>query len=283
MHLAVVTNHRSGSGTDRDQVLRLLSRHGIRITDLDIADLPTDLPAGVDRLVVAGGDGSLGVAARTANAAGVPMAVVPTGTANDFANATGLPRDIEAACALATAPDAAVRHHEVGLTGDLAFVNVAAAGLSAVASGLARPLKKRLGALAYPVSAVRAGLTAPPFECRVVVDDVERFAGAAWQVVVAVTGAFGGGSSIGGTRRDDGLLDVAAVPAGSRAALAKYGYGMRRGTLTRLKEVHHHRGRRIEVVTSSEFNVDGEVRTLDPPVFTLLSGGVDLVVPTRGS
>lgn len=278
MHLAVVTNHNSGSGrTARDRVLRLLSRNGIRTTVLDLADLPGPLPGGVDRLVVAGGDGSLGVAARTANQAGVPMAVVPTGTANDFAGAAGIPRDIEAACRLA-ATGTRTLHHEVALTGDVAFVNVAAAGLSAVASRLARPLKPRLGALAYPLSAIRAALATPPIECRVLVDGDEKFAGEAWQVVVAATGAFGGGSSIGGTRRDDGLLDVAAVPAGRRLALARYGYGMRRGTLTDLTDVHHHRGTHITVDTDSEFNVDGEVRTLKPAEFTLLPGGVEVVV-----
>jgi diacylglycerol kinase family enzyme len=278
VHLAVVTNRRSGSGTDRDRILRLLSRNGVRLTTLDLADLPGPLPADTDRLVVAGGDGSLGVAARTANTAGVPLAVIPTGTANDFAAATALPRNVEDACRLAVTGER-TRHHEVALTGDVAFVNVAAAGLSAVASKLAGPLKSRLGALAYPASAVRAGVTAPPIECRVVVDGTECFAGKAWQVVVAATGAFGGGSSIGGTRRDDGLLDVAAVPAGSRLALAKYGYGMRRGTLTQLRDVRHHRGARIEVTTNSEFTVDGEPRALDPAVFTLLPGGVDVVVP----
>jgi diacylglycerol kinase family enzyme len=43
--------------------------------------------------------------------------------------------------------------------------------------------------------------------------------------------------------------------------------------------VHHHRGTRIELTTASEFTVDGELRTLDPAVFTLLPGGVDVVVP----
>jgi diacylglycerol kinase family enzyme len=275
VHLAVVTNERSGRGTERDRILRLLSRRGVRISALDLDELPTDLPD-VDRLVIAGGDGSLGVAARTANANGLPMAVLPVGTANDFASAAGIPADLEAACLLA-ATGTRTLHHEVGLTGELAFVNVAAAGLSAVASRIAKPYKKRLGALAYPLAAVRAGITAPPVDCRVVVDGAEVFAGKAWQVVVAVTGAFGGGSAIGGTRRDDGLLDVAAVPAKSRLALARYGYGMRRGHLTSLRDVHHHRGSRISVETTSEFTVDGETRTLDPATFTLLPGGVDVV------
>jgi len=281
VHLAVAANDRSGSSTDRDQILRLVGRAGIRPVALTIDQLDDPLPPEVERLVVAGGDGSIGVAARAANAAGIPLAVVPTGTANDFARAAGLPKDVEEACALASAPGARTRHHEVGLANGHPFVNVATAGLSAVASTLAEPLKPRLGPLAYTVAAVRAGMTADPVTCRVRVDGTQRFAGEAWQVVVALTGAFGGGSNIGGTRHDDGLLDVAAVPARSRLHLARHGYGMRRGSLTEQADVLHHRGRvvELELPDGTEFNIDGDLRTPTPPRFTLLPGGVELVIP----
>jgi YegS/Rv2252/BmrU family lipid kinase len=277
----VAANDRSGGSTDRDQILRLVSRAGIRPVALTLAQLDDPLPPEIERLVVAGGDGSIGVAARAANAAGIPLAVIPTGTANDFARALGLPRDLEEACALASTPSARTRHHEIGLANDHPFINVATAGLSAVASKLAVPLKPRLGPFAYTVAAVRAGITADPATCRVRVDGTERFAGPAWQVVVALTGAFGGGSNIGGTHHDDGLLDVAAVPARSRLHLARHGYGMRRGSLTEQADVHHHRGHVVELdlPQGTEFNIDGDLRAPDPPRFTLLPGGVEVVLP----
>ncbi len=281
MHLAVAANDRSGGSTDRDQILRLVSRAGIRPVALTLAQLDDPLPPEIERLVVAGGDGSIGVAARAANAARVPLAVIPTGTANDFARALGLPRDLEEACALASTPSPRTRHHEIGLANDHPFINVATAGLSAVASKLAVPLKPRLGPFAYTVAAVRAGITADSVTCRVRVDGTERFAGPAWQVVVALTGAFGGGSNIGGTHHDDGLLDVAAVPARSRLHLARHGYGMRRGSLTEQADVHHHRGHVVELdlPKGTEFNIDGDLRAPSPPRFTLLSGGVEVVIP----
>jgi diacylglycerol kinase family enzyme len=53
---------------------------------------------------------------------------------------------------------------------------------------------------------------------------------------------------------------------------------MRSGRLTSLRDVHHHRGNRVSVETTSEFNVDGELRELAPATFTLLAGGVEVVV-----
>jgi diacylglycerol kinase (ATP) len=282
MRIVLVANRLSGSGrTDADRVRRLLTEAGAEVEPRDLDQLGDPLPDGTERVVVAGGDGSIGAAVRAAADAGVPLAVLATGTANDFATTLGLPTDLEKACLLAADPAARTEQREVGLVGGHPFVNAAAAGLSAVASRLAKPHKARLGALAYAWGALRAGLTAPHTPCRVLVDGETVFHGDAWQVVVAVSGAFGGGSNIGGTRHDDDHLDVAVVPARSRLALVRHGYHMRRGMLTQQEDVPHHRGREIEVDAppGTEFNVDGDLHTLDPPRFTLLDGGVRVVVP----
>ena len=179
---------------------------------------------------------------------GVPLAVVAAGTANDFARSQGLPLDIEEACALARDPNATTRHAELALAGDRPFVNAAATGLSVVAAKEARPHKSRLGPLAYAVGARQgrrdrqAAALQRPLRRRQTAAD-----GRAWQVVVGATGAFGGGSEMGGTRPDDGLLDVAVVPAGSRVGLARRAFGMRRGRLTEQSDVAHHRGATIDV------------------------------------
>lgn len=283
MLLALVANARSGGSTDADRIAGLLRRQGAQVVLLALDDLTGAdlLPAGTDRVVVAGGDGSIGPAAAAAREAAVPLAVVPTGTANDFARALALPRELEPACALAADPQAGTARHELALVNDQPFVNAAAAGLSTVASRLAEPLKPRLGALSYALAALRAGVTASPLPCRVRCDGIEVYADDAWQVVVGVTGAFGGGSQLGETRPDDDQLDVAVVPAGARIALIRLAYGMRRGRLAAQTDVPHHRGRVVEVDVplGTPFNVDGELCRPDPARFELLAGGVEVIVP----
>jgi YegS/Rv2252/BmrU family lipid kinase len=232
--------------------------------------------------VVAGGDGSIGLAARAAADAGIPLAVVPTGTANDFARALGLPAERDRALDLAADPDAASTRIELLQAGeDRPFVNAASTGLAVAAAHRARPLKSRLGPLAYAVGAVRAGLTAHPLTLRVVADGEEAFAGEAWHVIVGGTGAFGGGSRLGRTDLRDEMLDVVLVERRSRASLVLRAWGMRRGTLEEQDGVHHARAHRVEVEVpdGTEFNIDGEICQLRPTVFSAQHGGVRVIVP----
>src|SRR5919202_590514 len=84
--------------------------------------------SGPDRIAVAGGDGTIGPVAAIAGRLDVPLAVIPAGTANDFARANGLPADPVEAAALA-ARGTALRRLELGRLADgRPFVNVASAG-----------------------------------------------------------------------------------------------------------------------------------------------------------
>src|ERR671928_190038 len=193
MRLALVANDASGSG-DAGRVAALLRERGATVTVHDFRPGQDDAVAAAaraaasaapDRLVAAGGDGSLGPVAAAAAAADLPLAVVPTGTANDFVRALDLPTDLEDACALAARAEARERAVDLLRAGDRPFLNAASAGLSVIAAREARPLKRPLGALAYAVGALRAGLAARPLACRATVDGAELFAGNAWQVIVA--------------------------------------------------------------------------------------------------
>ena len=295
VRLALIANPGSGTAPGVDELESLLSGgeadvHSVPIDEIADKD-GGDLQAGTldaltargrpHRIVVAGGNGSIGPAALCAAQLGVPLAVVPAGTANDFARAKELPLELEAACALARDPGATTAPADLGMAAGRPFVNAASAGLAVVAADAARPHKPRLGPLAYRVGALHAGLTASPLRCAVVCDGERGFAGPAWQIVVGVTGAFGGGSEIGATRPDDGLLDVAVVTAGSRLGLARRAFGMRAGRLAEQDGVAHERAAVIEVETDGHavFNVDGETCRCDPARFTLHPGGFQVVTP----
>ena len=60
---------------------------------LRAADLEAAAEAAPERVAVAGGDGTVGAVAELAGRLGVPLAVIPTGTANDFVRANKLPED----------------------------------------------------------------------------------------------------------------------------------------------------------------------------------------------
>jgi diacylglycerol kinase family enzyme len=253
MHLALVANVKSGRGLAPARLAALLG--GAEVFGLDELERIV-----ADRIVVCGGDGTIAPVAARAGELGVPLAVIPGGTANDFARANGLPADVEAACRLARS-GTTTRALELGrLSTGRPFVNVASAGLSSLAGRRAQPLKSRFGPLAYGLGAIRAAATGRPLRVSVRVDGEDAFAGDAWQVMVACTGAFGGGSGIGAADATDGELDVVIVPAGSRASLARRAWGLRTQTIERQRKVEHCEGRVVEVQlpAGAELNVDGE-------------------------
>ncbi len=281
MRIGLVVNRASGGGLDPAPLVRAMAGHGAEVAVHDPAELERAAAGAPERLAVAGGDGTIGPVADLAGRLGVPLAVIPGGTANDYARATGLPLDPIAAAELAVT-GTALRRYELGRLGDgHPFVNVASAGLASAAARRAAPLKPRLGALAYGVGAVRAAATASPLRCAVRAGGATVFEGGAWQVIVAVTGAFGGGSEVGAADPADGVLDVAILPAGSRIGLARRAWGLRRGTIAEQRGVEHHRAGVIEVDVppGTEFNADGELRrgglervTAEPDAYALVVG-----------
>lgn len=279
MRIALVVNEGSGGGTDPVALEQHLEAAGAEVEThaFDALDtLPLD---GIDRLVVAAGDGGVGPAAARASAAGIPLAVLPSGTANDFAGFLDLPDDPEEAARLAADPAARTRRIDVGRSGRIPFLNAAACGLSVAAAEHATPLKKALGAAAYAVGAVRAGAGEDACTYRVFVDGEERFDGEAWQVIVSGTGAFGNGAEVEPADPADGELHVTVLHGGSRVALPLRAWGMRQGGLTEQDGVTTFSGREVVVEGADAWNVDGERCEHDDAGRFGLDGHVDVVVP----
>ena len=260
-----------------------MSAHGAEVSvfGCEAADLERAAADAPERIVVAGGDGTVAGVAELAGRLDVPLGVIPGGTANDFVRAAELPLDPVEAAVLAVCGNT-LRRLDLGRLADgRPFVNVASAGLASIAARRAGPLKPLLGPLAYAVGALRAAATASPLRCAVRTDGATVFEGDAWQLIVAVTGAFGGGSEVGAADPQDGVLDAAVLPAGSRAGLAWRAWGLKRGTIADQRGVEHHRGVAIEVdlPPGTELNADGEVRdrgmermTVERAAYALVAG-----------
>jgi diacylglycerol kinase family enzyme len=250
----------------------MLREEGAEVDCFGLDEIDAVLEEGSDRLVVAGGDGSIAPVAAAASRAAIPLAVVPTGTANDFAAALGLPEEISEACSLA-AHGQRTTPVDLARMGERPFLNVASIGLAPVAARQAESAKRAFGPLAYAWGAVRAGLTAEPVLCRISSREREVFAGKVWQATIACSGAFGGGADVEADA-DDGMLDAVAIGAGSRARLAKIAYGLRAGRIESHQEAWSLRSPsfRIELPAPTSFNLDGEV---------VESGSVDFTVQAR--
>lgn len=277
--VALVANEDSGA-SDPPLCAERLRSFGAEVKRFALHELDAAVTCGADRIVVAGGDGSIAPVAAAAGRAGIPLAVVPSGTANDFARRLGIPDDLVVACRLAVT-GRRLRSLELGwMNRTRPFVNVASAGLPAPAAQRARSWKQRLGPLAYAAGAVAAGVSARPLTCLVRCDGRELLAGEAWQVTVAASGAFGAGAVVDEADPGDGALEVVAIEAGPRLGLVGLAYRLRTGQVTNHPRAFHLRctDAEVEVPDDTAFNVDGEVVAAGGARFTAERDAFRLVV-----
>lgn len=265
MRIALVINEKSGS-SDPDQVRSCLEASGGSVEVFDLGDADRAGEAGADRIVVAGGDGSIGTVAAVAARAGVPLGVIPSGTANDFARAGELPEEQSDACHLAVTSER-LQPHELGWIGEeerIPFVNAASVGLASVAARYAEHIKRATGPAAYALGALGSAAAARSMRCQASGDGEALLDARVWQVTISVSGAFGGGSNIERADPSDGRLDLTTLRAGSRLGLARYAWGLRTGSIASTLGASTCHARRFEITTpkSRHWNIDGEQHRL---------------------
>ena len=108
----------------------------------------------VDVVLASGGDGTVTACAEGVAGSGVPLAVLPAGTGNLLARNLGLPLARDQA--LAVALGGQDRRLDVGSANGRPFVAMAGIGFDAMLlDSTAEPLKKKLGWVAYALSALR--------------------------------------------------------------------------------------------------------------------------------
>lgn len=263
VRIALVLNPKSGGIDDADALVEKIRARCDHLTVHDVGEHAAAAATKPDRLIVAGGDGSLADVFAAAAEAGLQLGVLPAGTANDFARALGLPLDLDEAIELATLAPARVQATWGGTLGGRPFVNVASIGLAVDAAEFAESLKKVAGPAAYGMGALRAGLEARPLRAGLVVNDESVADGRVWQLLVGATGRFGGGSGLGEADASERALVAAWVPAGTRMTLPFRALGLRNRTIERQPGVRWWRGHHLVVQASRhghpvDWNVDGE-------------------------
>ncbi|MFJ4344076.1 lipid kinase YegS [Pseudomonas sp. NPDC089401] len=233
------------------------------------------LAAGYTHVIAGGGDGTLRDVAEAMGQAATEASLVllPLGTANDFARAAGVSLVPAEALALLDLP---ARPVDLGRVGDQLFLNMATGGFgSQVTANTSEDLKKMLGAAAYlftglsrfsELQAASVALKGPGFE---------------WQGELLALGIGNGRQAGGGqvlcpeARVDDGLLDIAILPAPQemvgalRDLLAGEGLFVRE----RLPWVEIHCSQGLDI------NLDGEPLQADSLRFEAVPAALHLHLP----
>ncbi len=225
---------------------------------------------GVDVIVAAGGDGTLSAVAETLAHREEPagtlpsLALVPMGTANDFATSAGIPTDPEEAFALVTRVSARpIDLLRVDADGKRWWcANLASGGFGTqVTVETDAGLKKMLGGLAYVITGIAKLGRIEPITARLTGPDFE------WEGGFIALG-IGNGRQAGGGQQlcpqaliDDGLLDVTVVPELDGEVAATLGQmltGGKEAALERVATRAQLPWLQIEAPQALTLNLDGE-------------------------
>lgn len=177
------------------------------------------LNEGYDRVVVAGGDGTLNEVVNGLASPALPIAFLPFGTVNVFALEAGIPDDLEAACTLAVTGSA--RPITLGRIDDELFLLMVSCGWDAEAVAQVNTgLKKRIGRLAYAVSAMQVLCKKAPEPLTLVTADGRQHCG--FGVVVSNCRYYGGRYVVTpAASMFHDLLEVCLLRQGGRLGMLK--------------------------------------------------------------
>ena len=247
--------------------------------------------AGVDLLVVVGGDGTVGeVAGALAGEDAPPLFVVPAGRGNSvYRHCYGDAAWRDVARDLTRGIDA--QPLDLGeIRADppvdrRAFVLGFTAGLFRSALDAADAMRFLPGPLAYLLGTARAAVSDPPLEVTVTVDDTERFDGSARLVAV------GGGRYRGNafellpdSRPGDGRLHALVVESTSAREWIRLARLARDGDHVAHPAVHYWQGETVGLRAADPLPVEADGTVLTPvrdAQLRVRPGAVRLAVPAR--
>jgi YegS/Rv2252/BmrU family lipid kinase len=236
------------------------------------------LAAGVDLVIVHGGDGTVNEAVQALVGTPTPLAVWPGGTSNVLARELELPGTLDLTARLIAT--GAIRRVSVGRAGERYFLLMAGVGLDADTLRAVHPGLKRLtGEGAYWMAGLRqlTDWNPVPF-----VVETESGRHRATFAVVANAASYGGGLRFAPeASMDDDLLDLCLFDSTERHRFARYLAAAFSGSHLGLPGVTYLKARRAVAHGPDNrlVHVDGELLGRLPVSFDCVPDALSLVVP----
>jgi diacylglycerol kinase (ATP) len=269
MKVAVVAHARKTLGGGLEELRERLGEEGVSDpfwTEVPKSRLaPKRVEAALDdgaELVFAwGGDGIVQRCIDVLAGTGVPLAILPAGTANLFASNLGVPPDLEKAVEIGLRGDD--RELDVGRVNGERFGVMAGAGLDArMIQAADGGLKNRFGRAAYVWTAAKE-LRSEPFTARIEVNGDLWYKGSASCILLGNVGSlFAGVDVFENAHPDDGLLELGVSNAEGLGDWARTMAQTVIGTATKSPFVQATKAKKIVVELSRKvpYELDGGER-----------------------
>lgn len=200
--------------SELDTVVLVHQKHGCEIVpfrinpNCNLRDAFEDIDDTFKYVLIAGGDGTVDYVVNCMKEMDIdlPIGIIPSGTANDFAKHIGMPENVESACEQILRSK--VKKMDIGRVNDKYFVNVASAGLfTDISQKTDITLKNTLGRVAYYIK----GLEQVPNlrKLKVKVSSEEKQFEGDMYLILAFNGQTAGNIRLAyKSSANDGFLDV---------------------------------------------------------------------------
>jgi len=284
--------HNAKAGIHGTEITTAAIQQAVEIAEMNAevvaveSDVFTDavqrcLQEGADRILIAGGDGTVARAARVLAHTEIPLGILPVGGANNFAAALGLPtRDLGAA--LDVLKKGTVRAVSLGQT-DSGYLFTETAGVGLFADGLHLYGGARQnwwkGVIVY--LRLLAGFRATTLRITLDGRQITRHA-----VLCTVANGFRMADFIPvapDASLEDNVFDVVLIGALHVWELPRYFAAVRRGHHPGLSKVSVYRAREVVIEAangvSRHVHADDHIVGATPVTFTLLPAALRVVVP----
>ncbi len=289
----VIRNRASGSFDEDAEHWNVFTNDGARILDIDretnlVSEIDAALRSGFNTVVAAGGDGTVNAVVNALMSIEPDrrprMAILPLGTANDFAGTLCIPDNIADAINLAgqscCVPIDVIRIRSDGF--ERHYANVAAGGNSVrVTEEITPEMKTRWGAFCYLRGAltVLKDLQSYRIDAALGEECIEQMD--TWAILVA-NGKTNAGRIVVAPDASptDGLMDVILIRDGSVMDLIDIVGNAVLGSYLDSGQVIHRQVKHFELnsVPDMRFTLDGEVIEKEPVVFDVVPAAIEMYV-----
>ena len=265
--------------------------------DLSPADQAREaLATGPDLVIASGGDGTVSEVAGVVLETGIPLGIIPRGTANAFAAALGIPATIQGSCGTILAGN--TRTVDMARCNGKPMILLAGIGFEADYVNRAnRELKNRFGVLAYILAGVQQINDADTFEATLELEGAEQsqnsenpvlrgsFTTSAITIANAAPATSVLAQGFGEVRYADGLLDITISTVKTRmqaiSALTSLFASALVSSPTNHEGILCLRGSRVKITTDKPRHVvvDGEIIGTTPVEVECIPQGLTVLTP----
>ncbi len=283
----VIINRKSKNGKKIDAgIIRSHFKNNNIEPHIEDSEEPSQIPgmieqkaSGFNIIVLAGGDGTLNRASRALVKAGLPLGLIPSGTANDLARTLGIPSDVEKACEIIV--NRKVHTIDVGSVNDKLFFNIAHVGLGTKILEIAAEKKKKWGILSYFYFLSKAFGKTKKFRLKALYDDNEEELDSI-QFSVANGRYFARIFPIDQSAKidDNKLQAVNIAPHSLKELIFKSPYYFL-ADYQNLEKLHRIETKKIEITTDKQLSIaaDGEIIAETPAEFRVLPRIITIFIP----